>query len=189
MGPERVGAYFLVATILVACTRSEPAADTTASAGVIAPADSSAGTTMPTGMPSDSMAGRTVAGTIRTASSTRVGTYLTDGNGRALYMFEKDARNASNCSGDCAEEWPPFAADGAANASGTTSGIQSSKLGSITRKDNAKQATYNGMPLYYYHDDTRPGDIEGQGKKEFGGSWYLVSPSGSKIEKGEGSKS
>ena len=181
----RVGSCLALASTLAACSRSESSADTSMSAGTIA-ADSAARGAASGGMQHDSATASPVAGSIRTASLAKVGTYLTDANGRALYMFEKDARNSSTCSGKCAEEWPPFSAAATPVAD---SAIQSAKLGSITRPDNAKQTTYDGMPLYYYHDDTKAGDIEGQGKKEFGGSWYLVSPSGSKIEKGEGGKS
>jgi predicted lipoprotein with Yx(FWY)xxD motif len=39
------------------------------------------------------------------------------------------------------------------------------------------------MPVYYYEDDKQPGDIKGQGKNEFGGLWYVVSPGGQKITK------
>lgn len=182
----RVGSSLALASTLAACSRSEPSADTSMSAGTIAAADSGARSAALGGMQHDSATAAPAAGSVKTASLAKVGTYLTDASGRALYMFEKDARNSSACSGKCAEEWPPFSA--AANSS-ADSAVQSAKLGTITRSDNAKQASYNGMPLYYYHDDTKAGDIEGQGKKEFGGSWYLVSPSGSKIEKGEGGKS
>jgi predicted lipoprotein with Yx(FWY)xxD motif len=54
-------------------------------------------------------------------------------------------------------------------------------VGAITRSDNTSQSTYNGMPVYHYEDDKKPGDITGQGKNEFGGLWYLVSPSGQRI--------
>lgn len=184
----RVGSYLALMGALAACSRSEPPADTSMSAGMIAATDSGARGAVTGGMQTqpDSTAGAAGAGFIKTASLASVGTYLTDAGGRALYMFEKDSRNTSTCSGECAEEWPPFAASA---ASSTDPAIQSGKLGSITRSDNARQTTYDGRPLYYYNDDTEAGDIEGQGKKEFGGSWYLVSPSGSKIEKGEGGKS
>ena len=33
--------------------------------------------------------------------------------------------------------------------------------------------TYNGMPLYFFKNDTVPGDANGQG---VGDKWYVVSP-------------
>lgn len=178
----RIGSCVAVACTLAACGRSEPAADTTLSGGAVA--DSGMTAVQPSTMQNDSMAG--AGASLASASTTGVGTYLTDANGRALYMFEKDTRDASTCTGDCAEEWPPFTATTTAS---TDSAVKSSMLGKIVRSDNTTQSTYNGMPLYYYHDDTKAGDIEGQGKQEFGAEWYLVSPSGSKIEKGERGKS
>ena len=57
-------------------------------------------------------------------------------------------------------------------------------LGGFTRADARPQTTYDGRPLYYYEDDKKPGDIEGQGKLEFGGLWYVLSPSGQEIKSG-----
>ena len=177
----RIGSCVAVACALAACGRSEPAADTSLSAGTV----SDSGTTgvQSSTNQNDSTGGATAS--LATASTSGVGTYLTDANGRALYMFEKDTRNASSCTGECAKEWPPFTATTTASAD---SAVQSGKVDKFVRSDNTTQSTYDGMPLYYYHDDTKAGDIQGQGKKEFGGEWYLVSPSGSKIERGESGK-
>jgi hypothetical protein len=43
------------------------------------------------------------------------------------------------------------------------------------------QLTYNGHPLYTFVNDKKPGDTNGEGVKAFGGSWFAVSPSGSKV--------
>jgi hypothetical protein len=43
-------------------------------------------------------------------------------------------------------------------------------LGTITRADNgAVQVTYNGLPLYFFSKDTKPGDTNG-----FYPNWNLV---------------
>lgn len=111
---------------------------------------------------------------VRTASTAGLGDHLTDANGRSLYMFAVDARQLSRCTDACAVAWPPFAGD----ASSGDATVSQSMLGTIDRADQRRQSTYNGMPLYYYEDDKKAGDIEGQGKEEFGGRWYLVSPDG-----------
>src|SRR6478672_8621611 len=36
-----------------------------------------------------------------------LGTFLVDGNGRTLYLFRKDRSAVSQCSGACAQNWPP----------------------------------------------------------------------------------
>jgi len=109
-----------------------------------------------------------------------VGTFgpaLVDGEGRALYLFTNDTQNsgASACSGDCLTAWPPLLSQGAPIA-GT--GADAAMLGTITRDDGTIQVTYNGWPLYYYADDTAPGDAMGQAVNDV---WFLVSPTGEAI--------
>jgi predicted lipoprotein with Yx(FWY)xxD motif len=40
--------------------------------------------------------------------------------------------------------------------------------------DGTRQTTYNGLPLYYYIGDFKPGDINGHLQEE--GRWLLASP-------------
>jgi predicted lipoprotein with Yx(FWY)xxD motif len=108
------------------------------------------------------------------------GEYLTDAQGRAVYVFEKDKKDSSTCVGDCAAAWPPLISSGAPMAH--SSAIEAAKLGTIARPDGSRQATYDGKPLYYFARDQAPGDIKGQDVKGFGGEWYLVKPSGEKQE-------
>lgn len=114
------------------------------------------------------------AGAIAVANSAK-GKILVDGNGMTLYIYTKDSANTSNCSGGCSQKWPALPAVAAANVG---AGVDASFLGSITRADGASQATYKGMPLYTYTSDTKPGDLNGQGK---GGVWYVISPAGAII--------
>lgn len=60
------------------------------------------------------------------------------------------------------------------------------KLGTTKRKDGQTEVTYDGHPLYYYAPDTAPGQTQGQGLNQFGAPWYVVAPSGAKIDKGAG---
>lgn len=103
------------------------------------------------------------------------GTYLADGDGRALYMFTADPKGESTCSDECALNWPPHVA-GAEVAAGP--GVAATLLGTVTRPDGVEQITYFDIPLYYYAQDSGPGDVNGQGVMD---SWYLVSPFGSAI--------
>lgn len=41
--------------------------------------------------------------------------------------------------------------------------------------------SYRGHPLYYYISDSRPGDVTGQLRDEFG-AWYVLTPNGHKID-------
>ena len=112
------------------------------------------------------------------AHSGAVGTFLTDGSGRTLYLFAKDATGKSSCSGDCTEYWPPLTTAGAPAASGAA---KASMLATITRPDGSKQVTYGGHPLYYFAGDAAAGDLKGQGTNGFGAKWWVVSPAGASI--------
>jgi len=58
-------------------------------------------------------------------------------------------------------------------------GVDATLLGTITRDDGSTQVTYNGWPLYYFHEDMAAGDTNGQGVE---GVWFLVSPEGEAVE-------
>jgi predicted lipoprotein with Yx(FWY)xxD motif len=113
-----------------------------------------------------------------TTKSGSAGSFLTDGSGRAVYLWVKDSMNKSECSGACAGAWPPVPANGSVTASG---GAKASDLGTIARSDGSKQVTYDGHPLYYFAGDSGPGQTNGQGSNGFGAKWWLVAPSGSQI--------
>lgn len=110
------------------------------------------------------------------------GTFLTDGSGRALYLWEADGRNTSTCLGACASEWPPLTASGTPRVS---AGALAVEVGTITRADGSSQVTYNGHALYYFAGDMGAGQTEGQGNNDFGADWWLVAPNGAKITTGD----
>lgn len=120
--------------------------------------------------------------TVATVGSTtgRDGTYLTDGSGRALYMWVGDDSGKSNCDADCVTAWPPLVTGASPRATG---GATSAALGTLTRDDAGRQVTYKGHPLYYFAADTGPGTTKGQGSNSFGARWWLVAPSGAAITK------
>jgi predicted lipoprotein with Yx(FWY)xxD motif len=111
---------------------------------------------------------------------TGVGSVLVDGSGRTLYMFERDTAGKSNCSGACAQNWPPAASTTAG------SGVAKGKLTTIKRSDGTSQAAYAGHPLYRFSGDQAAGDTNGQGQDAFGGKWYAVSATGSAVKSSSG---
>jgi predicted lipoprotein with Yx(FWY)xxD motif len=123
-------------------------------------------------------AGSSSSSTVITTGTSSGGSFLTNGAGRAVYLFLADSSGKSACSGACAAAWPPVIATGQPTASG---GAQASNLSTITRSDGTKQVTYDGHPLYYFEGDTGPGMDKGQGFDDFGAKWWLVAPSGSSI--------
>jgi predicted lipoprotein with Yx(FWY)xxD motif len=112
--------------------------------------------------------------------SSKLGTILAAGSKKlTVYMFEGDKGGSSSCSGACASVWPPVTTSGGPTASGAAS---SADLGTIARSDGATQVTYKGHPLYYFARDKDSGDAYGQGVKGFGADWYVLAPSGSKVD-------
>jgi predicted lipoprotein with Yx(FWY)xxD motif len=122
--------------------------------------------------------GRSAAATVMVAS-TKLGQILVDGNGRTLYLFEKDRPNQSACNGACVTDWPVYHSAGSPRAGG---GVQAAMLATIRRGDNTTQVTYNSHPLYYYVDDRKAGQLNGQDVNAFGAKWYVVAPTGGKVE-------
>jgi predicted lipoprotein with Yx(FWY)xxD motif len=125
-------------------------------------------------------ASKPAAATVATAH-TKLGTVLVDGRRRTLYLFEKDKGTASSCYGACASIWPPLTGSAKGLAG---SGLDAAKLGSIKRADGKNEVTYAGHPLYTYAGDAKPGDVQGQGLDQFGAEWYVLAPSGQKIDNG-----
>jgi predicted lipoprotein with Yx(FWY)xxD motif len=115
-----------------------------------------------------------------TSKSGKLGTILAAGPKRlTVYMFEGDRGASSSCSGGCASVWPPVTSGGSPVASGQA---QASDIGLVTRSDGSRQVTYKGHPLYFYARDGDQGDAYGQGIKGFGASWYVLTPSGKKVD-------
>lgn len=109
--------------------------------------------------------------TVALRSTAELGDFLVATNGKTLYMFANDEPGVSNCSGDCAAAWPPYmVSESVTLVAGT--GIEG-ELATIEREDGALQVTYNGMPLYFWQDDSAPGDTNGQG---IGDVWFVVAP-------------
>lgn len=111
-----------------------------------------------------------------------LGTFLVGSNGHTLYLFEKDTGAKSHCYKTCAGIWPPLLTKGAPKAAGTA---KSGLLGTTKRKDGTKQVTYNGHPVYYYSADSSAGSTKGEGLEAFGAEWYVLNPTGNKIDDDE----
>jgi predicted lipoprotein with Yx(FWY)xxD motif len=108
--------------------------------------------------------------TVKTIGSQQV---LVDSQGMTLYWFAIDTPSKSNCTGSCLTYWPPV--KGPLTAGSGVTGT----LGTITRSDGTKQATYLGHPLYTYIGDKSPGQATGNGKNLSGGLWWEMTVSGS----------
>lgn len=163
-------AILALAAALAGCGSSSGTAPA-ATSPATGTAASSAATSSASSAASSSQAGAAVE--LKTASSSTAGSIVVDGKGMSLYLFTKDTKDSgtSACAGSCLVQWPPLTTtSGTPTAEGITG-----KLGTITGADGKKQVTLNGMPLYYFAKDTKPGDTLGQG---IGGVWFLSDPSG-----------
>jgi predicted lipoprotein with Yx(FWY)xxD motif len=116
-------------------------------------------------------AGPAAAAALKTATINGA-TVLTTGEGLTLYWFAPDTPARSACTGACAQYWPPLTGRPTAGP-----GITGT-LGTITRPDGSRQATYDGHPLYTYIADTAPGQAHGNNLNLNGGLWHEVTVPG-----------
>src|SRR5215470_4874734 len=128
-----------------------------------------------------SASGSTNSGTLVKIGPSSLGRILVDAHGKTLYMWAHDKGSKSTCYGDCAEYWPPLLTRGKPVAS---YGARSALLGTSRRSDGRVQVTYAGHPLYYFVQDSKPGQTKGEGLTGFGGRWDPVSAAGTAVHKG-----
>ena len=101
---------------------------------------------------------------------TKYGDILTTAGGRTLYIRIGDQFRKSECYSICTAAFPPFLTNGAPMAKG---GILAADIGVLVSNVNkGEQLSYGGHPLYTYSGDTKPGDINAEGK---GKIWYVIS--------------
>lgn len=144
---------------------------------------------------------RYISGLKTNSTFSNLGEFLTDEKGFALYMSKFDKPNSSYCYGNCALINPPALIKSSRNTTTLPSsssstflanqpvassfrppaGVDRNILKSFTRRDGTQQLSYNGMALYYFRDDKRPGDIKAHTKND---EWYLVDKKGKPILKG-----
>lgn len=161
-----VSARTIVGLALIAGGLSACGGATSGPASASAPATPTASATVAATVAATPSAGPTLIamaagslGTIVVAGATQM----------TVYTFGNDRPGVSNCSGACLAAWPaltlaagqtPLAGPGVTGA-----------LGTITRADGSIQVTYNGLPLYFFHNDRKPGDTNGNYT-----GWHLVAP-------------
>jgi predicted lipoprotein with Yx(FWY)xxD motif len=97
---------------------------------------------------------------------TAKGKVLVDTKGMTLYTWDRDTTpGKSGCNGQCATNWPPLLVSGDGKDSGNWT--------IVVRDDGAKQWAYKGKPLYYWKDDKKAGDAEGDNRNNI---WHVVAP-------------
>jgi len=105
-----------------------------------------------------------------------LGKIVVDGKGFTLYMYAPDRQGASQCTGFCAQQWPPLLLPQGSEQPKAGPGVKAALLGTVRRPNGQLQETYNGWPLYLWQGDSAPGQATGQADAM--GLWYAVSVTG-----------
>ena len=118
-------------------------------------------------------------GTVVGVAKTALGPVLVDSKGFTIYLLTADTPGHSSCDAQCLQFWPVVrapAGGGVPSGQGVSAALAPTKA-----TDGTSMVTAGGWPLYTFVNDKAPGDVNGQGKKSFGGTWYAVSPSGQAV--------
>ncbi len=118
-------------------------------------------------------ASRGGSGSALSIAQTSLGKVLVDSQGMTLYVLSADGMNQSTCSTQCLQFWPAAAPSHA--------GKLAAMSGRTTTPDGTAIATVDGHPVYTFSQDQKPGDVNGEGLNEFGGTWYAASPTGQPV--------
>lgn len=118
------------------------------------------------------------AGTTIKLGDSQFGRVLFDEGGQAIYLFDKETSDESECYDDCAAEWPPVLTEGEPQAG---EGIDAKLLGTTERDDGTTQVTYNGHPLYFYAHEGK-NEVRCHNVPGFGGIWLALGADGNRID-------
>ena len=100
---------------------------------------------------------------------------LVNSKGLPVYILTGDSASHPKCAtSTCMTYWPAVISSSKKPTVGA--GVKG-KVG-VWHHGKINQVTLNGRPLYTFVQDSK-GSALGQGKKSFGGIWYVIKPSGS----------
>jgi predicted lipoprotein with Yx(FWY)xxD motif len=172
-------ALALVAAAVVGCGGDDDSDDgnTTAAAAPASPAAQGEAAKEEAKRGGGSAAAKATGITVQLSDS-QFGEVLFGAGSQAIYLFDKESSDRSECYGACAEAWPPVLTEGTPQAG---PGVKPALLGTTERSDGGTQVTYNGHPLYYYVDDP-PGQVLCHNVEEFGGLWLVLDSAGDAVQ-------
>jgi len=93
---------------------------------------------------------------VKTVSVANIGTVLA--SGKTLYTLKA---SSTPCTAACLKIWPELVLPKGVKKATAGSGVRSSKLGTVTRAHGVRQVTFGGKPLYWFVNDTGPGQVHG----------------------------
>jgi predicted lipoprotein with Yx(FWY)xxD motif len=174
-----LAALFATVAIVAACSSSGGGASTAPSVAAPSASASEAAPSASEPAPSESASASAAAGIELKLATGALGTFLTDGAGKTLYMFTPDEDQAApTCNDACAAKWPALTASAASDVT-VGDGLDQSKIKVVDRTDGTKQVVYGEYPLYYFADDSAAGQTNGQGLNS---KWYVVGGDGEPIK-------
>jgi predicted lipoprotein with Yx(FWY)xxD motif len=101
---------------------------------------------------------------------------LVNGAGHAVYLLTGDSSKTPKCtSASCRGDWSPVTS----SAKKPAVGKEVTGKVAIWSHKGINQVTINGHPLYTYIADSGAGVATGEGVTSFGGTWEVLSGSGS----------
>lgn len=134
------------------------------------------------GSSAPSQSGKAGAVVMTTHSAKLGGTLLVNRRGMTLYALSAETGGRFVCTSTadlpgtttpCVQVWKPLTVTGGQVPTGSVGG-----LATVRRPDGSGlQVTYKGMPLYTFAEDTRAGEVSGNGFRDVG-TWHAVTTGG-----------
>jgi predicted lipoprotein with Yx(FWY)xxD motif len=103
---------------------------------------------------------------ISTANNAQLGTILV--SGKTVYTLSKP-----KCTGTCLTIWPAVVLPRGVKKATAGVGVTATKLGVMRRAHGIRQVTYSGKPLYWFVEDTAPGQVLGNNVSDQWGTWSV----------------
>jgi predicted lipoprotein with Yx(FWY)xxD motif len=114
-----------------------------------------------------------VSPTIKSVSVPNFAGALANQSSHSLYILTSEKGAKFKCMGSCLTSWPPLEVPTSTKSIHLGPGVKG-KIGFVARGASKKQVTFNSYPLYTFAGDSDPRQSNGQGIREFGGTWTLV---------------
>jgi predicted lipoprotein with Yx(FWY)xxD motif len=127
--------------------------------------------TTPSGTATHSAPPGEVRTTLKVGTAGGKSNVIVDDNGCALYLNTRDTPENTAVSPAMESSFIPALAP----AEVTGLGLDPNKVGTFTRPDGVRQATYNGHQLYRFAGDRAPGEAKGQGVDD---QFFLIGSNG-----------
>jgi predicted lipoprotein with Yx(FWY)xxD motif len=142
-------------------------------AGTAAIAAQSAGAA--TAHPASAAAIKVASVQVQSGTSNSSHKVLVNSKGMPIYLLTGDSKSHPKCTGaQCLSAWPAVTSKSMKPTLGK--GVKGKVA--VWHHKGINQVTLNGHPLYTYAADSA-GSASGQGLKSFGGTWWLLTASGS----------